>query len=103
MMNSSCACNEMWERALMTTAAQLMGAQRHVAIISNGLFSRKCVWVRYQISAGRAFRKCAGLRDIGLSSLPETSRVLFPNRGVASDTGGGWPFCEHDRVSRRGD
>lgn len=63
MMNSSCACNEMWKRALMTTAAQPKGAQRHVAIISNGLFSRKCVWVRYQISGGRASSKCAGLRE----------------------------------------
>lgn len=30
-MGSCCVCDELWERALMTTAAQLKGAPGHVA------------------------------------------------------------------------
>lgn len=34
-------CNELWERASMTTAAQIEGGPGHVVITLNGLFSRR--------------------------------------------------------------
>lgn len=103
-------CNELWERASMTTAAQIEGGPGHVVITSNGLFSRRMSWGRYQVLAGRrpepaSVELCGVKRDIGGSGVLACLRHrVFPSRivGLAWDTGGGWPCCEHDGIARWG-
>ena len=43
---------------------------------------------------------CGVKRMMRRSSPPETSRVPFPNRGVARDGGGGWPCGGDNRKAR---
>lgn len=88
-------CNELWERALMTTAAQVEGAPGHVVIISNGLFSRKCAGecIKYSLAGveDQPLSNCAGSRETS-GVLACLRHRVFPSRivGLAWDAGGGW-------------